>query len=86
MEINKWSDSHESIENSESGTFLLKNKYGCSFAHELVTEDNLNLFKEKMNRRIERFGNVKNPTFVRFENSKYKKSYNEEYEKLQESS
>lgn len=82
LEIKKWSENHKSNSQNEGGSFLLKNKYGCSFAHELVNEDNLNEFEEKMKRRIDRLKKLKNPTFIRFENSKYKKSYCDEYKKL----
>jgi hypothetical protein len=54
---------------SSSSSLILKNKYNIQFAHEIKFELELNIFKESIDRRIERFTNdfVKNPIFIRIE-------------------
>ena len=65
------------IENNWS--YIISNKYGMNFAHEVIKTTSLNEFKESIVRRIDRFMNLKNPIFVRLELKKVNKS---NYKKL----
>lgn len=71
VEINKYSENHL-LENdpifSNSGSYIVKNKYNISFAHELKTDnkEELDKFKQIIERRIKRFKELKRKeiTFV----------------------
>jgi hypothetical protein len=63
VNIVKYSDMHNS--------YLVKNKY-MTFAHEVVSNDNINKFKEQLERRIKRTKRIENPVFVRIETFSYK--------------
>ena len=71
IKIFKFSKNHL-LENddllNDNGSYTVKNTYNISFAHELKTdnEEELKLFKETLERRIERFKKIKsdNLTFV----------------------
>lgn len=65
------------VENNWS--YIISNKYGINFAHEVINTKSLDEFKESMIRRIDRFMNLKNPIFVRLELKKVNKS---NYKKL----
>jgi hypothetical protein len=54
---------------SSSSSFILKNKYNIMLAHEIKCESELDIFKQSINRRIERFNIdfLKNPIFIRIE-------------------
>ena len=70
LNIKKWSSNHNS--------YLLLNEYNCVFAHELFlqyTSNDLSILENKIYNRINRFKKCKNPTFIRFENTKKKKNY-----------
>ena len=67
--IVKYSDNHKvfgHVSENEIGSFILKNVYGITFAHELTTIENLYDFKCKLKRRIDRFISLKNiyPVFI----------------------
>lgn len=53
-------------------SYILKNKHGITFAHEVLkdTPDSFEGFKVALTRRIGRFRNCINPVFVRLENKK----------------
>lgn len=70
LTVKKWSSNHNS--------YLLLNYYKCIFAHELFlqyTSNDLSILENKIYDRIEKFKKCKNPTFIRFENTKKKKDY-----------
>ena len=62
----KFSDTH-TLENSEHGSYLLKNPYNILFAHELykINNYNINNLKSIINNRIINFKNAKNEN-IRF--------------------
>lgn len=74
IEINKYSQNHllESNNNEKEceniGSYIVKNKYNISFAHEIKTdtEEEIKEFKKILERRIQRFKNLNshNITFV----------------------
>lgn len=70
IEINKYSKNHllEDDEEINSGSYIVKNKYNISFAHEIKTdtEKEIKEFKNTLERRIKRFKNLNNHniTFV----------------------
>ena len=68
LEIKKYSDLHPYFSsNDNQGTFILKNKYNITFAHEVLLEYEINTFSNKLANRINKFKNMKNPTFIRLE-------------------
>ena len=84
IEIVKISEKHCDLEEFSRPTYIVKNPYNVTMAHELLTLDNLDDFKIKLTRRIARFyDNLKNKIkFVRLETSCYKSSYIQELDKL----
>ena len=62
--IVKFSKKHLSMDNKP--TYIIKNKYNITFAHELYDND-INDFKNKLKRRIVRFKKLKDNTFIRLE-------------------
>lgn len=64
--------------NNINYSYVLSNKYNLQFAHEVLKND-VNDFKQKLERRINRFKNCINPIFLRLEN---KKINLENYKKL----
>lgn len=87
IEILKLSDNHkllEDLEELEHSTYIIKNSYNITMAHEVLTVDNLDDFKIKLQRRIERFKEIiKNKIkFIRLEISPFKQSYIQELDKL----
>jgi hypothetical protein len=88
IEITKYSKNHlldgqdDSDEEINSGSYIVKNKYNISFAHEIKTdtEEEIKEFKITLKRRIQRFKNLNNHniTFVilNLENVKNKKNIN----------
>lgn len=73
--ITKYSDNHKS--------YLVKNNY-MKFAHEVLDKNSLEDFKSSLLKRVKRFRELKNPTFVRIEtfNFKNKTTYVEYWNKL----
>ena len=65
----KNSDNHENFDLLTKSSLLIKNYYNIKFAHELNndSENELDIFKETVERRIERFKNLNNITFIRIE-------------------
>ena len=93
--IKKFSDNHIFFdkdvnniddEKTNNGTYILKNGYGISFAHELTdkNQDDINKFEEKIRRRIERFRELKeeNIIFIRIEINEKVDNYDELIETL----
>lgn len=66
LELKKFSTNHNS--------YIVQNKYG-KFAHEVLEKQDLVNFELKLERRIERIQNIKNPTFVRIETFNFKNNY-----------
>ena len=66
LKVMKFSDTH-TLENSEHGSYLLKNPYNILFAHELykINNYNINNLKSIINNRIINFKNAKNEN-IRF--------------------
>lgn len=83
ISIEKKSDNHKCFKTNDNYSLILKNKYNIKFAHELLNDGNIILFKQKILRRIERFNNLKFPIFVRLELFNKSKEYLEKnYQKL----
>ena len=80
--INKISHKHKNIYNNDESSLILKNIYNISFAHEI--NDNIDSFKEKLNRRISRFKNLNSEEiiFIRIELSPINDSYKNKIIKL----
>ena len=66
IKIKKYSDNHQSLITNK-GTFIVKNKYDITFAHEILKNDNIDMFSIKLLDRIEKFKSLKFPTFIRLE-------------------
>ena len=66
IRIVKFSDKHLNFKTNE-GSYILTNKYGIKFAHELINELEIDELKSKIKRRIERFKLLRNVIFVRLE-------------------
>ena len=64
LDIKKFSYNHSHLFLNSSGSFILKNKYNITFAHEILYEMNISTFKEKLNKRIIRFRKLTNVTFI----------------------
>lgn len=64
--IKKFSENHIKLSSNE-GTFILKNKYNITFAHEVINKNTIDEFSELLFKRVQRFKKVKNPTFIRIE-------------------
>ncbi len=64
------------------GSYIVSNKYNIKFAHEITNTFGLKKFIDQQKRRITRFTNLSNPTFVRLETGNVPKSYQTKYEKL----
>ena len=60
LNIRSFSEKHDN-------TLLLSNKYNIQFAHEIKDETELNIFKNKIIKRIIKFKNLLNPIFIRLE-------------------
>jgi len=71
LDIKKFSENHPHIE-SKSGSFILKNSYNITFAHEIAEKYNLQEFIETLQRRMKRWNELKNPTFIRIETENLK--------------
>lgn len=72
----------QSDNSDNSGSFILSNRYGIGFAHEVVLANSINEFSKKLDRRIIRLKGLINPTFIRLETSNISKLYNVKYIKL----
>jgi hypothetical protein len=75
IEIIKKSVNHKYIDKNiitDMASYIVKNYYGIQFAHEIMEKD-IDEFKIKLLRRIERFKKLKNPTFIRIETQKFKR-------------
>lgn len=62
----------------DKGSSVLKNKIGIKFAHELLEKYDIEEYKGKLTSRIEKFKQLKSPTFIRYEEGKQKSYYNDE--------
>jgi hypothetical protein len=66
MSIKKLSENHISWEENKP-SYIISNDYGITMAHELVNEQNLEIFSNILLKRIDRFRLLENSTFVRLE-------------------
>lgn len=84
IEIVKLSDNHKDLKDFTQPTYIIKNPYNITMAHEILTINNLDEFKIKLQRRIKRFKDtLKNKIkFIRLEISPFRESYNQELDKL----
>jgi len=97
VEIVKLSENHRDLEEFKQPTYIIKNPYNITMAHEVVSvnitetgeipeiiETKLEEFKIKLQRRIERFRDtLKNKIkFIRLEISPFKQTYIQELDKL----
>ena len=87
INIVKKSEKHVCFKTNDNYSLILKNKYNIKFAHELLKDSDIENFKKKIRRRIERFNLLKEPVFIRLElQNKDKKylsmMYNSLYKKL----
>lgn len=65
------------------GSLVLTNKYKIIFAHEIINKYSIDEFKYLLEKRIERFRAVENPTFVRIESKNLsQKQMNKTYGEL----
>jgi hypothetical protein len=84
LSIYKLSDLHDNFITNDSYSLILKNNYNITFAHELEDINNLDNYKEKIKRRIERFKNINSSkiTFLRIELNIIKENYKDNIVKL----
>lgn len=77
IKIKKLSQNH--LKNGIDASYLLYNMYNITFAHEVSKSEEIYNFSNKLVKRIERFKNLINPTFIRLEifNIKNIEIYNE---------
>ena len=75
VELQNYSDNHNS--------FLVTNHYG-KFAHEVIKELDIELFRSQLERRIKRIREIKNPVLIRIETYNYNdnKKYKDYWIKL----
>lgn len=73
----KLSEHHKDFKTNKS-THILTNKYKVKFAHQL----DIDTFSIKLVKRIERFRDLKNPLFIRYEKKPYKKNYDKSLNEL----
>jgi hypothetical protein len=77
IKIKKISSNHVDF-NSGKPSYILKNNYNITFAHELCNENDIDEFINKLLKRIKKFKEHVFPTFVRFETCDVnKEKYNE---------
>ncbi len=72
LEIVKYSPIHLAFK-INTGTFIIKNPFGITFAHEVLMKNNLYDFSLKLKNRINKFKKLINPCFVRLEINKLTK-------------
>lgn len=67
--IKKFSENHFLLNINNKNSYILKNDYNITFAHEVENNTNydINNFKSKLLRRIERFKKLNNIIFIRIE-------------------
>lgn len=90
IEIVKLSENHKDLEEFKQPTYIIKNPYNITMAHEVLSdniiETKLEEFKIKLQRRIKRFRDtLKNRNkikFIRLEISPFKQTYIQELDKL----
>lgn len=63
---------------TNNGSCVFKNTLGIKFAHELTEMYDIDIFKQKLSSRIEKFKQLNKPHFIRYEQGKQKSYYNEE--------
>ena len=74
VNIKKYSENHNS--------YIVINRYNIHFAHEIKEIKNIDLFRQKLNRRIERFYNLVKPIFIRIETKNLSSKQMNKYERL----
>ena len=81
--IKKLSENHLMLDTKEP-SYLVANRYGITMAHEIVDQQNLDLFASFLIRRVERFKKLDNPKFVRLETANLSPEQMVGYNKLVE--
>lgn len=66
IEIKKKSERHIKF-GTEEATYIVRNRYNITMAHELVREEEMEEIREKLRRRVERLRRIRKPKFVRLE-------------------
>ena len=69
VEVVKLSSNHLDFDTNKE-TYILKNKYNITFAHEILEKYQMNIFQNKLLFRMNNFIQLKNPIFVRLEQNK----------------
>lgn len=64
--VKKLSENHKHFEDENFPSLILKNKYGIEFAHEVLSDNDIEEFKTKLKYRIDRFKKLDNCIFVVF--------------------
>jgi hypothetical protein len=84
--VKKYSQDHPVILDSitTSGSIILTNNLNIQFAHEISSSDELADFSNILSRRVNRFLNLTNPTFVRLETGNLTLTQMDGYNKLVE--
>jgi hypothetical protein len=86
LSIYKFSELHHNFITNDKYSLILKNNYNITFAHELCDVNNLDIYKEKIERRIKRFKDIKENTdliiFTRIELNIIKENYKDKVIKL----
>lgn len=83
LKFHKLSENHENFQTLENKSYILKNYYNIKFAHEISNKYNLKDFQLVLQKRINRFINLKNPIFIRLEiNNISQKKFEKQYKKL----
>jgi len=81
LSVNKLSPKHLTFENDKP-SLIIQNCYKITMAHEVVNPETLNEFSSNLTKRIDRFLNLHNPTFVRLETANLNQLQMEKYDKL----
>ena len=86
IEIKKLSKNHNLLVDQKLSiepSLILSNNYNIKFSHEIIEKYQLENFINILNKRVERFYNLKDPIFIRIElQSKSIEYYQLEYTKL----
>jgi hypothetical protein len=86
--LSQFSEKHTlEADGNVSGSYIIKNKYGITFAHELVNASETNTFTDKLSRRIARFRELyeeceRQITFLLYVPNVIKQSFWKHLEKL----
>ena len=81
VNIKKLSENHPHYDTG-TASLLVTNSYNISFAHEILNESSISDFSESLERRIERFKKLINPTFIRIETNNLSEIQMDGYDRL----